>query len=58
MSITFTKGSEWWLDRTTKQGRERYPKSIIVGQVRSKAVRYVPEKTCFCPHCGAKVVSK
>lgn len=54
MSITFTKGSEWWLDRTTKQGRERYPKSIIVGQVRSKAVRYVPEKTCFALTAGRR----
>lgn len=62
MSVVFTRGSEWWLDRTTKQGRERYPRSIVVGPAHSKVVRYVPEKTCemvedepcscHCTNCG------
>ena len=44
-SITFTRGREWWLERVTMSGRERYPKRILVGELDKERV-YVPERTC------------
>lgn len=48
MSITFTAGDEWWLERRTrgKARRQRYPKSIVVGPDPDNGRRYVPERTC------------
>ena len=44
-AITFTCGSEWWLERVTTRGRQRYPKRILVGEFGRERV-YVPERTC------------
>lgn len=39
-SITFTRGKEWWLERVTLKGRQRYPKLIRVGELdRERVVR-------------------
>lgn len=43
MSITFTRGKEWWLQRTRKNGKQRYPDRIVVGDLR-KARVYEPVK--------------
>ena len=62
MSVTFTAGDEWWLERRTrgKARRQRYPKSIVVGPDPDSGRRYVPERTCTIvrgdgdfPHCSA-----
>lgn len=60
-AITFTRGSEWWLERVTMKGHERYPKRILVGKLDKERV-YVPERTCrdkadapqsfLCSRCG------
>lgn len=39
-SITWTKGADWWLSRTTMGGKERYPKQIRVGDLDSPRVYY------------------
>lgn len=39
-SITWTRGSDWWLSRTTMSGRERYPKQIRVGDLDRSRVYY------------------
>lgn len=63
-AITFTQGREWWLERVTTSGRERYPRRILVGNLGRERV-YVPERTCRnvhhvpefifeCSECGAK----
>ncbi len=44
-AITFTCGGEWWLERVTMSGRQRYPKRILVGELGRERV-YVPERTC------------
>lgn len=44
-AITFTCGREWWLERVTMKGRERYPKLIRVGKLGKERV-YVPERAC------------
>ena len=44
-AITFTRGSEWWLERVTTSGRNRYPRRILVGELGRERV-YVPELTC------------
>lgn len=44
-AITFTKGSEWWLDRVTMSGRHRYPRRIRVGALGKERI-YLPERTC------------
>ena len=44
-AITFTRGREWWLERVTTSGRERYPRRIRVGNLGRERV-YVPERTC------------
>lgn len=64
-SITFTKGSDWWLSRCSASGRERYPERIRVGKLDKPRI-YVPERTChpmvaddgvsawgaYCSECG------
>ena len=61
-AITFTQGREWWLERVTTSGRERYPRRILVGNLGRERV-YVPERTCrrveykltgnlICSECG------
>ena len=44
-SITFTRGKKWWLERITMDGRQRYPESILVGEL-GKEREYVQERTC------------
>ena len=39
-SITWTRGSDWWLSRTTMGGKERYPKQIRVGDLDRPRVYY------------------
>lgn len=39
-SITWTRGSDWWLSRTTMDGKERYPKQIRVGDLDRPRVYY------------------
>lgn len=62
-AITFTCGSEWWLERVTTRGRQRYPKRILVGELGRERV-YVPERTCHptytrerweCDTCGCMI---
>lgn len=59
--LTFTTGRDWWLERTTPKGKQRYPDSIKVGEM-GKERAYVPERTCHdtdhmgdaiqCSECG------
>lgn len=55
-SVTYTKGSEWWIDRLTTSGRRRYPKRILVGELGREHV-YLPEdsvaplRCADCAHC-------
>ena len=56
-NVTFTRGREWWLERTDKDGMQRYPKTIDVGGGDpDDTVRYVPENashTCrYMGGCG------
>ena len=39
-SITWTRGSDWWLSRKTMGGKERYPKQIRVGDLDRPRVYY------------------
>ena len=39
-SITWTRGSDWWLLRMTVGGNERYPKQIRVGDLDRPHVYY------------------
>lgn len=39
-SITWTRGPDWWLSRTTMGGKERYPKQIRVGDLDRPRVYY------------------
>ena len=52
-AITFTRGREWWLERVTTSGRERYPRRILVGNLGRERV-YVPERTCRPTHTREK----
>ena len=52
-SITFTCGKEWWPERVTLKGRQRYPKLIRVGELGRERV-YVPERTCRPIHTREK----
>lgn len=53
-SITFTRGREWWLERVTMGGRQRYPKRILVGEFgRERA--YLPERTCHMVDNGCEL---
>lgn len=39
-SVTWTRGPDWWLSRTTMGGKERYPKQIRVGDLDRPRVYY------------------
>ena len=44
-AITMTAGCDWWLERITMGGEQRYPERIRVGSLDRPRV-YVPERTC------------
>ena len=44
-AITMTTGCDWWLERVTMDGEQRYPERIRVGSLENPRV-YVPERTC------------
>ena len=44
-AITMTTGCDWWLERVTMDGEQRYPERIRVGSLERPRV-YVPERTC------------
>lgn len=44
-SITMTADDDWWLERVTMDGEQRYPERIRVGSLDAPRV-YVPERTC------------
>ena len=44
-SITMTADDDWWLERVTMDGEQRYPERIRVGSLENPRV-YVPERTC------------
>ena len=44
-AITMTTDDDWWLERITMDGNQRYPKRIRVGSLERPLV-YVPERTC------------
>ena len=45
LSITMTADDDWWLERVTMEGEQRYPERIRVGSADDPRV-YVPERTC------------
>lgn len=64
-AITMTTGCDWWLERVTMDGEQRYPERIRVGSLERPRV-YVPERTCqfvydekpdeyMCSACGKQV---
>ena len=40
-----TADDDWWLERVTMDGEQRYPERIRVGSLERPRV-YVPERTC------------
>lgn len=44
-AITMTADDDWWLERVTMDGEQRYPERICVGSLERPRV-YVPERTC------------
>ena len=44
-AITMTADDDWWLERITMDGEQRYPERIRVGSLERPRV-YVPERTC------------
>ena len=44
-AITMTADDDWWLERVTMDGEQRYPERIRVGSLENPRV-YVPERTC------------
>ena len=44
-AITMTADDDWWLERITIDGEQRYPELIRVGSLENPRV-YVPERTC------------
>lgn len=44
-AITMTADDDWWLERVTMGGEQRYPKRIRVGSLENPRV-YLPERTC------------
>ena len=44
-AITMTTDDDWWLERITMDGEQRYPERIRVGSLERPRV-YVPERTC------------
>ena len=54
-AITMTTGCEWWLERITMDGEQRYPERIRVGSLENPRV-YLPERTCrMVPVVNGKV---
>lgn len=69
-AITMTADDDWWMERITMGGKQRYPERIRVGSLERPRV-YVPERTCrecldrglrapkeygwkTCPECGTR----
>lgn len=44
-AITMTADDDWWLERVTMDGEQRYPERIRIGSLENPRV-YVPERTC------------
>ena len=44
-AITMTADDDWWLERITMDGEQRYPERIRVGSLENPRV-YVPERMC------------
>lgn len=44
-AITMTADDDWWLERVTMDGEQRYPERIRVGSLENPRL-YVPERTC------------
>lgn len=49
MSVTWTRGKEWWIERTTPKGNYRYPTRIMVGpdsgissEITAETIEYRP----------------
>ena len=56
-AITMTADDDWWLERVTMDGEQRYPERIRVGSLDRPRV-YVPERTCLWNGgCGLGVYS-
>jgi hypothetical protein len=65
-AITMTADDDWWLERITMDGEQRYSERIRVGSLERPRV-YVPERTCRmlevddgdfeCTWCGALLSS-
>lgn len=66
-AITMTADDDWWLERVTMDGQQRYPERIRVGSLERPLV-YVPERTCrmeydavhcdcVCTACGERYES-
>ena len=54
-AITMTADDDWWLERITMDGEQRYPERIRVGSLERPRV-YVPERTCrMVPVVNGKV---
>ena len=51
-AITMTADDDWWLERVTMDGEQRYPERIRVGSLENPRV-YVPERTCRMVDCGS-----
>lgn len=49
--ITMTADDDWWMERITTDGRQRYPERIRVGSLDAPRV-YVPERTCHAVRSG------
>ena len=52
-AITMTTGCDWWLERITMDGEQRYPERIRVGSLENPRV-YVPERTCRMIDCSSR----
>ena len=50
-AITMTADDDWWLERVTMDGEQRYPVRIRVGSLDAPRV-YVPERTCRVVRSG------
>ena len=50
-AITMTADDDWWLERITMDGEQRYPERIRVGSLENPRV-YVPERTCHVVRLG------
>lgn len=45
LNVTRTEGREWWLERISDKGRQRYPRVIRVGEHGKEQV-YLPSRKC------------